>query len=540
MAISLWKKVSIAKKLYFVVGIMAVLILIELLTLRFAMDKLSAVRAFVGGEGLWSKAQKNAVYQLQRYALTKNEEDYQAFKKALVINDGDSIARLELQKPYPNMSIVKKGFVQGHNHPDDVEPMVHLLQDFYWISYIENAVASWTEADVYLQKLKLEAENYHQLVQKKDPDINKQLVSLGTINDINENLTQIEEDFSGFLGEGSRFLEKVVLLVLFSIVLTVECVGFTLTFFTSRSLTKGLRNLITGAQAIGKGNFKEKIPVLSQDEIGELTIEVNSMGTLIAESQAELEKKVQERTLKLDQIAKENERLYQEASAAVKMRDEFLSIASHELKTPLTAMSLQLQLLERLTKDENPKIQSYAASAFAHARKLASLHEVLLDLTRIRLGSLELKLLKSDLVSIGLEALSQISHEAANRGIHIDIKAPRPVPCMVDHLRIGQVINNLLSNALKYGNGHPILLQIFEEQSQGVIQVKDIGPGIPDDKKELIFERYERISNEMKESSFGLGLYISRQIIEAHGGTLKVHDHSPRGSIFEIRLPLQS
>src|ERR1700691_1538310 len=112
-----WRNVSIAKKLYFVVGIMAFLIAGELLTLRFAMKNLSAARAFVGAEGLWSKAQKNAVFSLLRYGITKNEKDFKSYLTYLQIPEGDHKARLELKKKNPDLSIIRKGFLAGHVHP---------------------------------------------------------------------------------------------------------------------------------------------------------------------------------------------------------------------------------------------------------------------------------------------------------------------------------------------------------------------------------------------------------------------------------------
>src|SRR6185437_15844007 len=119
-----WKDLSVSKKLYSVLGVMALLIATELFTLLFAMDILSAVRTFVGGEGLWSKAQKNAIYDLNRYLQTQNEDYWIKFNKDLEIPRGDHIARIEMEKPVFDFQIVKAGFVQGGNHPDDVMGMV--------------------------------------------------------------------------------------------------------------------------------------------------------------------------------------------------------------------------------------------------------------------------------------------------------------------------------------------------------------------------------------------------------------------------------
>src|SRR3954464_2051645 len=115
-----WKDLSVSKKLYSVVGVMALLIATELITLLFAMDILSAVRTFVGGEGLWSKAQKNAVYDLNRYLQTQDEKYWEKFQQDLAIPRGDHDARIEMQKLKYDYAVVKDGFVRGGNHPDDI------------------------------------------------------------------------------------------------------------------------------------------------------------------------------------------------------------------------------------------------------------------------------------------------------------------------------------------------------------------------------------------------------------------------------------
>src|SRR5579872_7282141 len=111
-----WRNLGVSKKLYVVVGVMATLIASELLTLLFAMDVLSAVRTFVGGEGLWSKAQKNAIHDLNRYLTTQHVEYWNQFNQELAIPHGDHIARLELEKPVFDVDQVTKGFIQGGNH----------------------------------------------------------------------------------------------------------------------------------------------------------------------------------------------------------------------------------------------------------------------------------------------------------------------------------------------------------------------------------------------------------------------------------------
>jgi hypothetical protein len=137
----------IAKKLYLIMGVMVVMILVELFILWFGMETLSSMRAYVGGEGLWSKAQKDAIYSLEKYADTHDERYYQDFLKFLKVQLGDRKARLEMMKEHLDYDLLYQGFVEGRNHPEDIKGMATLFRRFHNISYIKRAINIWTEAD---------------------------------------------------------------------------------------------------------------------------------------------------------------------------------------------------------------------------------------------------------------------------------------------------------------------------------------------------------------------------------------------------------
>src|SRR5579872_2883594 len=141
-SVSRWfKDISIAKKLYFTVGIMALLIAIELGVLIFSINTLSSVRAYVGGEGLWSKAQKDGLYQLLKYARTRDEGDYEKFKGFMKVNQGDHKARIELSKGADaDLRVVREGFIEGRNDPGDVDGMIKLFLRFNSNKYISRAI----------------------------------------------------------------------------------------------------------------------------------------------------------------------------------------------------------------------------------------------------------------------------------------------------------------------------------------------------------------------------------------------------------------
>ena len=273
-----YKNISIAKKLYFAVGTMALLIVIELFTLWFSISTLSSVRGYVGAEGLWSKAQKDAIYNLRKYVRSGKEEDYQAYIKFLTVPLGDRVARIEMAKANPDYDLMRRNFIQGRIHPNDIDGMIKLFRRFHNISYIHKAIQIWSEGDALLSNLQSSAETLHSIIKvlgKSSPE--KVEYNLTQIDLFNEKLTLLEDEFSSALGEGSRWLEGLVLKILLSIALTVELTGIFLGVSVSVSITKGIKEVIRIAGKIKSGDFSERATVFSKDEIGELSNSFNKM-----------------------------------------------------------------------------------------------------------------------------------------------------------------------------------------------------------------------------------------------------------------------
>jgi PAS domain S-box-containing protein len=285
-----FKDVSIAKKLYLTVGLMATLIAIELGALVFSINTLSSVRAYVSGEGLWSKAQKDAMYQLLRYSRTHDEADYQKFKEFMKVSAGDHKSLVELGKPKPDMDIARQGFIEGRNHPDDVGGMITLFTRFNRVSYINKAIQIWSEADPLVTEFNPIAEQLHTEINSPNPSPEKINTIIAAIDPLNARLTKLEDDFSYTLGEGSRWLENLVLKLLFAIALTVEITGLTLAIFVSRNIQKGLNEILQSAKAVAKKEFNRKAKAFSKDEIGILANNFNNMAEELERSIGEIEK----------------------------------------------------------------------------------------------------------------------------------------------------------------------------------------------------------------------------------------------------------
>jgi two-component system sensor kinase FixL len=234
-------------------------------------------------------------------------------------------------------------------------------------------------------------------------------------------------------------------------------------------------------------------------------------------------------------------RLYRKAQEEVRERDEFLSIASHELRTPVTALQLQLQMLQRSAGRKRSDLPDAIAAKVdgleRQTRRIASLVNELLDVSRMRLGKLELKLEELDLAEVTRETVSHLEEESTRSGSPISFHADGPAMGRWDRLRLEQVITNLLANAIKFGQGKPILVQVDADPDRARLAVRDEGIGIPEDDQQRIFQRFERAVPPQHFGGLGLGLYIARQIVEAHGGSIRLHSSPGTGTTFLVELP---
>ena len=242
--------------------------------------------------------------------------------------------------------------------------------------------------------------------------------------------------------------------------------------------------------------------------------------------------------------AVDNARLYHEAQDAVRARDEFLSIASHELKTPLTSLGLQVQILQRAVRSSvdgklsASMVQGKLASADRQVRHLSQLTDRLLDISRIRLGRLELEREPLELGELVADVVERFKTTCSpDTSPVIFYPSVQALAGEWDRSRLEQVVTNLLSNAVKYGNGGRVEVALGMEGGLALVSVKDYGLGIALDHQVRIFERFERAVSARNYGGLGLGLYIVRQIVEAHGGQIRLESRPGEGSTFTVLLP---
>jgi PAS domain S-box-containing protein len=239
----------------------------------------------------------------------------------------------------------------------------------------------------------------------------------------------------------------------------------------------------------------------------------------------------------------DEKKAHQTIEEAVVLRDEFLLMASHELKTPVTSIKMHLQMLQnkiqRMDGNRIPvETAEYINIAHKQSSNLAHLVENLLDISRVKLGKMGFLFDKTNLSNL-IEDIVYHFEATTNRSTcTIESSVEKDIYCFVDKIKIEQVLINLLMNSLKYAAGSMVRVVLRATESEVIIQVSDSGPGIPSERRETIFDKFTRGLTHRNVSGLGLGLFISRQIIENHSGTLVLEENANKGTYFKITLPL--
>ena len=226
------------------------------------------------------------------------------------------------------------------------------------------------------------------------------------------------------------------------------------------------------------------------------------------------------------------------AEESLRVRDEFLTIASHELRTPVTALQLQLQSLQLRTSTMEQPI-AHKVERVAHSvTRLSDLIESLLDASQLASGQVALQREPLQADELLGELVDELQAAASKAGCTLSLSTDRHVSVHWDHVRIDQVMTNLIANAIKYGPGKPVRISLHRAGEHTVrIEVEDEGSGIPEHDLSRIFGRFERASSLRHHGGLGLGLYVAREIVEAHGGSITARNKPDGGACFSVSLP---
>ena len=482
---------------------MAILIAMELLTLWFSIQTLSSVRALVGAEGLYSKAQKDGVYQLSKYYRTHEEEDYLAFLQLMQVPLGDHQTRIELLKEKPDIEIARQGFIKGRLNPGDIDGVINVLLRFHDISYIKKAISIWTQGDSLIARLLPIGDSIHRQISSGRPDTSALAFQMERIETLNLDLTLLEDEFSFTLGEGSRWLENLVLKLLFVVALTVEITGLLLTISVSRAISRELKEITRATTKISNGDLTDRAKVFSEDEIGQVAMAVNKMTGQLVSSNKEL--------------------------------SQFAYIASHDLQEPLRTISNYVGLIGKEYEgklDENH--QKYLEAITRSTARMRLLINDILDYSQIGVNK---KLVTLDLSVVIQEVLEDLTTIIKENNVMITMGT---MPVINVYGDIRTLFQNLISNAIKFRkHDADCIIKIKAESNaqEWTFSIADNGIGIEHIYQEKIFTIFQKLHSRREYPGSGIGLAHCMKIVELHGGKIWVESEPEKGSTFYFTIP---
>ena len=294
---------------------------------------------------------------------------------------------------------------------------------------------------------------------------------------------------------------------------------------TSFLFVRRIEALQVLAQRLRSGDLAARIEdAPGKDELGELTRTLDGLAG------------------ELDQANRRRDELQRQLRHAVELREEFLSVAAHELRTPLTSIRLQMELLGRGISQlpigpGTAPLRNRVGVLMRQIDRLGRLLSTLMELSRMSNGQFTLEMEPLDLCEVVRGISERLTDDVERASSQLSMKLPESAPALGDRLRLEQVMTNLLSNALKYGGGTPIEVAIEPNGRGWSLRVRDHGAGIPADKLDRIFNRFERAGATDVTGGLGLGLYISRQIVEAHSGLIRARNAEGGGAELVVELP---
>lgn len=479
---------------------MALLIALELGVMLVTMQLMSSVRAFIAGEGLWSKAQKDAIHSLSQYALTGDRENYLQFQEHLKIPFGDRLARLELAKPDPDLLIVETGFRQGAIPAAEIPGLIRLLRFFHNVSYIRQALEAWTAADLLLDRVVLLGRELDEAIQAQQGPERMRAI-MAQVGALNRELTVQETRFSQVLGDGSRELEDLLKLLLGLAVLLVGGLSLYLTFSFSRSLGRHFNEVTRIAGNVGRGDFSESVPVTSGDELGQLGMAINRMMLNLNEHIGNRRK----------------------AESANQTKSLFLANMSHEIRTPLGVILGFTEALKQPNLEREDQ-QKFVETIERTGQDLRRIINDILDISKVEAGHLDIDKVAFDFVEFiqDLEMAMQIQARQNDNQLDFIPVGDLPREVVTDNIRLKQILVNVLGNALKFTRKGQVQVRYGLRGEHLYFEVNDNGIGMSPDDVAQLFQPFSQAdsSTTRRFGGTGLGLSLSRRLARALGGDI--------------------
>ena len=319
--------------------------------------------------------------------------------------------------------------------------------------------------------------------------------------------------------------------------------GIGLSVLLARRLVRPVKQMRTSAARIGAGAYDERIELRRRDELGGLADELNGMAASLQASVGELEQRVKDRTQELQQALAELSQKGSQLEVASRHKSEFLANMSHELRTPLNAIIGFSQVLrQRLFGEINAKQEEYLDDILASGNHLLDLINDVLDLAKVEAGQVELEVATFSLREALERGVVTVRERASKNGVRLSLELEADVDLVDgDERRVQQVVFNLLSNAVKFTpRGGSVVVASAHKNGEVLVSVTDTGPGIAADDQKRIFEEFQQtdVGVHQREGT-GLGLALSKRLVELQGGRIWVESRPGHGSRFVFTLPIE-
>lgn len=490
---------DIRRRLYFVVGLLALNLACAIAAATAGMSALSSLRAYVAGEGLWAKSQKDALTRLARYYLDRDELDWRAYESHLRVPLGDRKARLALERDPPDYAAAEAGFIEGGNHPDDVRGMCLLFTRFRRLRHMDEAIRTWEKGDALIDELQREA-----ALIRASPRGKVDRERIRRLRDLNDRLTELENHFSATLGEASRWTTRVLTLTLVLGSLWISSLSLLAALLVSGRIAAGIRDLSEAAARARAGDLSGRVPVSTDDELGRLAESFNRMAESLSAKTRELE--------------------------------AFSYSVAHDLRAPLGKIQGFARVLQdgEESGDKEARADSLRRMVAA-ARTMEEIIDGLLKLSR--LSRHELKLEELDLSELARREAEEL--RAAEPSRDVTFEAAPGLRARADAALARLVLQNLLKNAWKFTSKNPSARVSFGGERRGgeqVFWVRDDGAGFDPAAAGKLFAAFSRLHGMHEFPGNGIGLATVRRAVERHGGRVWAEGAVGKGATFYFTL----
>ena len=487
----------------------------------FAITITSGVRAYVAGEGLYSKYQKDAVFYLRRYVQAANEADYKKFSDAILVPLGDGNARRALDKPSPDRDNAARFFRAGQNSPNDVPSLVKLFLRFRHFGFMDVAIRIWGQADELTDELADLGRKAHVRIASGHISPQARADLINRIDQLNERLIVLENNFSQTLGEGSRWISEVIFKALLFADLVLLVLGFVLSTMLGRSVVKEIDEISSAVGRIAQGDLSTRCTAEGSDEFVRLAEGVNQMASSIEHAQRELKH------------ARDN------ALQASRVKSEFLANMSHEIRTPLNVVLGYTDVLaDEVDAQENEDMKEHVDAIRRAGRRLNRTIQGILDFSKIEARAFELRPQSVKLATVLERHVEDIRILAEQKNLRIRCVVEDPkATVLFDEYCLSGALTNLLQNAIKFTEEGSVTAKLCRGPDRNLkISVTDTGIGIELGYLTRIFEPFsqEESGYTRRFEGNGLGLALTRSYLQLNGASISVQSQKGQGSMFTI------